>query len=131
MAGTSFSLTEKLAVTGAFLALVAMVVGTEEDPGLVVAGQDAVKDMRSTPAVPEPALPPPPPEAASAAPPLLNPTPPQPLAPANPIAASAQAQQPAEPPAASAEADTPADVPGQFSPKLGRVPRDFSKGPPG
>lgn len=31
-----FSLTEKLAVAGAFLALTAMAVGTEDDPGVVV-----------------------------------------------------------------------------------------------
>lgn len=38
MAGTtgSFSLTEKLAVAGAFLAVVALGVGTEDDPGVVV-----------------------------------------------------------------------------------------------
>lgn len=35
----AISITEKLAVTGAFLALVAMVVGTEDDPGLVADGQ--------------------------------------------------------------------------------------------
>lgn len=31
----SFSLVEKLALTGAFLGIVAMAVGTDEDPGLV------------------------------------------------------------------------------------------------
>lgn len=36
---TSFSLTEKLAVMGAFLALVAMAIGTEEDPGVIAATQ--------------------------------------------------------------------------------------------
>lgn len=33
----AFSLTEKLAVAGAFCALVAMAVGTEEDPGVIAA----------------------------------------------------------------------------------------------
>lgn len=39
MAG-SFSLAEKIAVAGAFCALVAMAVGTEADPGVIVPGRD-------------------------------------------------------------------------------------------
>lgn len=44
MAGTSgsFSLAEKLAVAGAFLAVVALGVGTEEDPGVVVAQTEQI-----------------------------------------------------------------------------------------
>lgn len=38
MAG-SFSLVEKIAVAGAFCALVAMAVGTETDPGVIAAAQ--------------------------------------------------------------------------------------------
>lgn len=55
MAG--FSLTEKLAVTGAFLALVAMAVGTENDPGIVVVGKDEIAKLRpvTPPAAPAPA----------------------------------------------------------------------------
>lgn len=37
----SFSLTEKLAVATAFCAIVAMGVGTEEDPGIVAAPAEA------------------------------------------------------------------------------------------
>lgn len=44
----SFSLSEKLTVTGAFLVLVAMLVGTEDDPGVVVTGQAAIADARQT-----------------------------------------------------------------------------------
>lgn len=128
MAGTSFSLTEKLAVTGAFLALVTMVVGTEDDPGLVVTGQDAVKEMRSAPAIPAAA---PSPSPLSAEPQPLVPSPPAQLAPPEPVTAAAQTPQPIDIPAAATGSDTPADIPGQFSPTLGRVPRDFSKGPPG
>ena len=37
MAGGSISLSEKLLVAGAFVALVAMAVGTEDDPGVIAA----------------------------------------------------------------------------------------------
>lgn len=56
----SFSLTEKLAVTGAFLAVVAMVVGTEEEPGVLVTSKETVTALRTNP--------PPRPPAAPAAP---------------------------------------------------------------
>lgn len=36
------SLVEKLAITGAFLALVALAVGTENDPGIVVTGTEGL-----------------------------------------------------------------------------------------
>lgn len=39
--GGSFSLAEKLAVAGAFCALVVLAVGTEDDPGIVAAGKFA------------------------------------------------------------------------------------------
>lgn len=116
MSGASFSLTEKLAVTGAFLALVAMAVGTEEDPGVVVTGQETVTELR--PAMPAPA---PVPQAPQPQPESEAPPPPPPLLtePATPTAASG--------PAVETE-DEHED--GQFSTELGRVPRDFSKGPP-
>ncbi|HEU4820418.1 MAG TPA: hypothetical protein VFS87_04600 [Qipengyuania sp.] len=109
MSGASFSLTEKLAVTGAFLALVALAVGTEDDPGLVVTGQEAVTELR-------PAAPPP---AASPAPPASE-TPPS----------SPSLAEPATPPAALKPPTEVEDGAGQFDPELGRVPLDFSKGPP-
>ncbi len=46
--GMAFSLTEKLAMTGAFLALVAMGVGTEAEPGVVVTQPAAVAELRPT-----------------------------------------------------------------------------------
>ena len=68
MAGnSSFSLTEKLAVTGAFLALVAMGIGTEDDPGVVVAGSQSVAHMQPAAA---PVSPPPQVAAASPSPPF-------------------------------------------------------------
>lgn len=125
MAGTSFSLTQKLAVTGAFLALVALMVGTEDEPGLVVTGQETVKELRAAApspvppvAVAPPPVPAPPPVSAVTPLPLSTPTP------AQPQTQPAGTAMPAAP-------DTAKDVPGQFSPALGRVPRDFSKGPPG
>ena len=42
MAGGSLSLSEKLLVAGAFVALVAMAVGTEDNPGVVAAGGTAL-----------------------------------------------------------------------------------------
>lgn len=36
--GASFSTTEKLLVAGAFLALVVLAVGTEDEPGVVAGG---------------------------------------------------------------------------------------------
>lgn len=120
MGSRNFSLTEKLAVTGAFLALVAMVVGTEDDPGLVIAGQEAISDLR--PAPPRPALP-----APVASPRLAsNPTasvPPSPSAPVNPTVDAPPLPETA--PRGGGEDDD-----SQFSPELGRVPLDFSKGPP-
>lgn len=109
MSGASFSLTEKLAVTGAFLALVALAVGTEDDPGLVVTGQEAVTELR-------PAISPP---AASPAPPAS-----ETLSPSSPSLA-----EPVTPPAALKPPEVE-DGAGQFDPELGRVPLDFSKGPP-
>lgn len=78
MAG--FSLTEKLAVAGAFLALVALGVGTEDDPGMVVTGQDEIKALKRSSPQPEMVPPRPatvprdipqvlPPDAAVSAPP--------------------------------------------------------------
>lgn len=68
----AFSLTEKLAVTGAFLALVAMAVGTEQNPGIVIVGKDELARTRAGEApsappvpvgetVPDPSPPQPPP----------------------------------------------------------------------
>lgn len=120
MAGASFSLTEKLAVTGAFLALVAMVVGTEDDPGMVVTGQETVKDLRL-------AAPDPQPETA-----------PQPPTP--PLTLASEALPPPAPPSESTRSTsgqgsaTPQpghDGDKQFDPELGRAPLDFSNGPPG
>lgn len=61
MSSGTFSLTEKLAVAGAFLAVVALGVGTEEDPGLVVeqtqeiaAKADAVQQQPPPPPAPTP-----------------------------------------------------------------------------
>ena len=42
MSGGSISLSEKLLVAGAFVALVAMAVGTEDDPGVVSASGTAL-----------------------------------------------------------------------------------------
>lgn len=39
----AFSLTEKLAVAGAFCALAVFAVGTDDNPGVVVAGQQTVE----------------------------------------------------------------------------------------
>lgn len=73
----SFSLAEKLAVAGAFCAIVVMAVGTESDPGVIASSKDVMSSAAARPAAepaPEPApppLPPPPPppqEQASAAP---------------------------------------------------------------
>lgn len=125
MAGTSFSLTEKLAATGAFLALVALAVGTEDDPGLVIAGQETVKDLRGTAAAPAPA-----------GLPAFKATQPQPLpanepplhSPATPTPLPGPSQAPD---ASAAPVQTNVDdADGQFSPELGRVPLDFSNGPP-
>lgn len=128
MAGTSFSLTEKLAVTGAFLALVVLAVGTEDDPGLVIAGQETVKDLRVVGAPPAPA----PAPAAAPAPQAMQPQPvaePALLSPATPTPSPGQSQ--ALVTSATPSVQTSAqDADGQFSPELGRVPQDFSKGPP-
>lgn len=40
----SFSLVEKLAVAGAFCALIAMGVGTEDDPGIIAAQSEVTKN---------------------------------------------------------------------------------------
>lgn len=111
----SFSLTEKLAVTGAFLAVVALVVGTEDDPGPVVTGQETVKELR--------------PLAPASAPLVSPPSQTEREVPAAPV--------PDEPPPAVASATPTAALPtdtaeddDRFSPELGRVPLDFSKGPP-
>jgi len=118
----SFSLTEKLAVTGAFLALVALAVGTEDDPGVVIAGQKAVVDMRPTVTTPAPERIPAqleqePPEAAPS--PTQKATQPVVVLPGQPI----------EPEGDEAKSGDEDDD-GAFNPKLGRVPRDFSNGPP-
>ncbi len=112
MAGGSFSLTEKLAVTGAFLALVAMAVGTEDDPGLVVTSQDTVKDLR----VVRPAEP--------AAPQAANE-----LAPSSPRPSSDDTEIPVAAPAPLSHDNRDALHP-DYDPELGRVPRDFTNGPP-
>lgn len=117
MASGSFSLTEKLAVTGAFLAIVALAVGTEDDPGVVVTSKETVKELRPT-AERAPDRP----EIVEAEPdirPVTNDVPPSPLPP--PSGPDAPTDEPT--PAA-------ADRDDQFSPELGRVPRDFSNGPP-
>ncbi len=64
MAGTtgSFSLIEKLAVAGAFLAVVALGVGTEDDPGVVVEQTEQIASRAET------AQAAPPPPAASPTP---------------------------------------------------------------
>lgn len=117
MAGGSFSLTEKLAVAGAFLAIVAMAVGTEDDPGVVVTTKETVTELRPTATnapdrqgvvASKPEVRP----VANDVPPSPVPPPPGPYAP------------PDEPTPAAADRDD------QFSPELGRVPRDFSNGPP-
>lgn len=112
MAGSSFSLTEKLAVTGAFLALVAMAVGTEDDPGLVATSQDSVKDLR----IVRP--------AGSAAPPTVAE-----LAPPSPLPAMEQVQIPVAAPAPLPHDNRDTSHP-DYDPDLGRVPRDFTNGPP-
>lgn len=113
----AFSLTEKLAVTGAFLAIVALVVGTEDDPGLVVTSQQSIVAQRP---------------ARSAAIPAADPV----DASTVPVAEVAEAPPPvvtasAPPKAASTAAPTGTKPPKQFDPKLGRVPLDFTNGPPG
>ena len=47
MTGGSFSLSEKLLVAGAFVALVAMAVGTEDDPGVVAASASRIAEKTS------------------------------------------------------------------------------------
>jgi hypothetical protein len=112
----SFSLTEKLAVTGAFLAVVALLVGTEDDPGLVIDGQEAVKELRPAAAAPAPLAQAAPPASASGATPAPAETP--------PLDAAAPAPTAPTTPVEDQDDDK------QFSPELGRVPLDFSKGPP-
>ena len=43
---SGYSLTQKLGVAGAFLVLVALAVGTEDDPGFVVAGSSELASRR-------------------------------------------------------------------------------------
>lgn len=116
MSGGSFSLVEKLAVTVAFCALVAMAVGTEDDPGVVaqtqqdMTAQSGSPILHNDPPLPIPA-PPPPPVAELAAPPPLAP----------PVPTPAPVQTPAPQPTTSA-----LPVPdGAFDPELGRVPIDM------
>lgn len=112
----SFSLTGKLAATGAFLAFVVMAVGTEEEPGLVIAGKEAFVEMRP------PVLTPPP--AAAVPQQALSVSVPSPVPP--PVGHSEDPDA-GETPEGQLDA-TGAD--GQVSPELGRVPLDLSKGPP-
>lgn len=115
MASGSFSLTEKLAVAGAFLALVAMAVGTEDDPGLVIAGPEQVKDLRvATP-------------SRSAAPRAT--AEPGPPVPAPPLPSSDEADIPHATPMLLSRNHPDALHP-DFDPDLGRIPRDFSNSPP-
>lgn len=109
----SLSLTEKLSITGAFLAVVAVAVGTEDDPGVVVASPDMMRELR--PAVPTD---PPPVEDA-----------PAPIVPSTSNQAATATDGPsiigAEPENESESGD------GEVDAELGRVPLDFSNGPPG
>jgi len=69
----SLSLVEKLALTGAFLGLVAMAVGTDEDPGLVAESAEVLtakaKDHASTAAATTPVAVP---SASSVAPSVIE-----------------------------------------------------------
>lgn len=49
----SFSLAEKLAVAGAFCALVVLAVGTEDDPGVIVTEQSEASQAVSTRGAPD------------------------------------------------------------------------------
>lgn len=110
-----FTLTEKLVITGAFLAIVALAVGTEDDPGLVVTGQETVKELRPV-AAPAPLA-----EAA----PQSEVEAPQPSNADIPLPQAAVTTAPQPEVASDDDDDDQA-----FSPELGRVPLDFSKGPP-
>ncbi len=108
----AFSLTEKLAVTGAFLALVAMVVGTEDDPGVVVTGQEVAKELRPDAPLPAPSAEVPQPVETRSE--IVEPQP--------ALTEPGLIPEPS-PPTQSAN-------PPEFNAELGRVPLDLSKGPP-
>lgn len=112
MTGRSFSLTEQLAVTGAFLALVATAVGTEDDPGVVVTSKDTVKDLRLVQPIG-----------------LATPKMASELAPSGPLPSSEDAEGPVSAPPPLLLNNPEASHP-DYESELGRVPRDFTNGPP-